>query len=276
VRSLNRAIEYIEDNLLEELTCGAIARAAYLSSAHFQRAFNLLTGMTVGEYIRSRRLTLAGHELAAPGAKVIDVALKYGYETPESFSKAFTRFHGATPMQAKKGGVTLKSFHRLTIKMIMEGGGIMDYRIEQMDAFEVVVKAKMFTAEFSTPEVPAFWGEYFDAGLAKVVPPALGVCGEDVPGGSQFRYGIGCRREQVGAVPDGFEVWAIPAGTWAVFTCVGAMPAAIQNQWKRIYAEWLPQAEYQMIPGYDFEYYPEGDLDLPDYVSEICIRVKEK
>lgn len=117
VRSLNKAIDYIEDNLLSELTCEGIAAQVYISIYHFQRVFSLLTGMTVGEYIRNRRLSLAGQELIMSNVKVIDVALKYGYDTPESFAKAFSRFHGVTPNQAKMEGSNLKSFNRLVIKI---------------------------------------------------------------------------------------------------------------------------------------------------------------
>jgi len=144
VESLNKALDYIEDNLHKNITCSEIAKHVYISSAHLQRSFYCLTGLAIGGYIRNRRLTLAGHELSIENAKVIDVAMKYGYETPESFSKAFRRFHDVTPSQAKRNGVNLKSYNRLTVKIIMEGGSVMDYRIEKREAFKVVVKAKTY------------------------------------------------------------------------------------------------------------------------------------
>ena len=104
----------------------------------------------------------------------------------------------------------------------------------------------------------------------------MGVCVPHVEGGKKFCYGIGCDEKYVKAVPEGYSKWEVPAGSWAVFKCVGAMPHAIQNMWKRIYAEWLPQAKYEMKQSFDFEFYPEGDKDSPDYVSEIWIPVKEK
>jgi len=276
VESLNKALDYIEDNLLGDVTCSKIAGHVYLSSAHLQRGFYALTGMTIGEYVRNRRLTLAGHELSAENAKVIDVALKYGYETPESFSKAFNRFHDVTPLQAKRKGVNLKSYHRLTVKIIMEGGSVMDYRIEEKDAFTVVVKAKRFGEENSAIELPAFWDENFFQGLSKKIDPNMGVCGAVKSDTKEFSYGIGCPAEQVKDIPEGFEKWTIPAHTWAVFKCVGAMPKAIQDMWKRIYSEWLPQAKYELVPSYDLEYYTDGNKGSPDYVSEIWVPVKEK
>ena len=287
VVALNNAIEYIEDNLLGDITSSKIARHVYISSSHLQRGFYCLTGMTISEYVRNRRLSLAGHELATENSKVIDIALKYGYETPESFSKAFTRFHGATPTQAKRKGVNIKSYNRLTVKIIMEGGSVMDYRIEKKEEFDVIVKAKIF-GEDSTAAIPAFWDEYFSQNLGSIVPPDLGVCGEVKAGGKEFSYGIGCFVEKLsgsasgipgnkaGSIPDSFEKWTVPANTWAVFKCIGAMPDAIQSMWKRIYNEWLPQAKYEIASSYDFEYYTEGDNSSPDYISEIWIPVNEK
>ena len=127
---LQRAIDYVEDHLAEPLDYAEIARQAYSSSFHFQRIFSILCGYTLGEYIRSRRLTLAGNDLLRTDSKVIDVALKYGYDSPESFSRAFARFHGVLPSRVKSGTIPLKSFSRLSVKLILEGGSLMDYRIE--------------------------------------------------------------------------------------------------------------------------------------------------
>jgi len=153
----------------------------------------------------------------------------------------------------------------------------MDYRIEKKEAFKVAVKARKF-GENSTAEIPAFWSEYFVQGLAGAVAPWMGVCGEVDEATKEFRYGIGCPVEKLGeaGAPDGFEEWTIPANTWAMFKCVGAMPLAIQDMWKRIYGEWLPQSKYEIAQSYDIEYYTDGDNASPDYVSEIWIPVKEK
>ena len=275
VEALNKTLDYIEDHLLEAITCSEIASHVYVSSAHLQRGFYALTGLTISEYVRNRRLTLAGHELSAENAKVIDIAMKYGYETPESFSKAFSRFHGVTPSQAKRNGVGLKSYHRLTVKIIMEGGSVMDYRIEKKEAFSVVVKAKWFD-ENGIAEIPAFWQEYFSQGLGETMEPNIGMCGAVIPNEKGFWYGIGCFEEQGKEIPDGFEQWIVPANTWAVFKYVGAVPESIKATWKRIYDEWLPQAKYEIVPSYDFEYYLDGDPFSPDYVGEIWVAVKEK
>lgn len=277
VKSLNKAINYIEDHLLDEkLSCEEVASRVFISSYHFQRCFSLLTGMPVGEYIRRRRLSLAGQELAVSDAKVIDIALKYGYETPESFSKAFTRFHGITPSQAKLEGSGLKSFSRLVIKITLEGGTIMDYRIVSRDAFNALAMTRTFKAEKSFSDLPKFWTEYFAKGCDKTVPGDLGICRQESLASEDFQYSIGCEYSQGAEIPEGFGLINIPAGTWAVFTCVGPMPGAIQDVWKKIYSEWLPQAEYERIETYDFELYTRGDNQRGDYVSEIWIPVKKK
>ncbi len=135
INGLQKAIDYIEDNLTETIDYEKVAAQSYSSSYHFQRVFSILCGFTVGEYIRNRRLSLAGAELANSDAKVIDIALKYGYESPDSFAKAFQKFHGILPSQARKNGSMLRSYSRLVLKLSLEGGTLMDYRIEEKDEF---------------------------------------------------------------------------------------------------------------------------------------------
>ncbi len=274
IQSLNQAIDYIEDNLLHQLTCDAIARQAYISNFHFQRTFNLLTGLTVGEYIRNRRLSLAGQELIKEDAKVINIALKYGYETPESFSKAFLRFHGITPNQAKKQGSNLKSFNRLVIKIKIEGGCIMDYKIVKKEGFKVVAKTKFFNDENSKKGIPEFWTEYYEKGLNNKVCGMMGICSQTNGDSGEWKYGIGCEDNYVKEIPKDFRLLEIPAYTWAIFKCTGPMPNAIQDMWRKIYSEWLPQSGYELVNDYDIEFYTEGDNQANDYRSEIWIPVK--
>lgn len=276
VRSLNLAIEYIENHLFDNIVCEDIAQHAFYSSFHFQRAFSLLTGITVSEYIRNRRLSLAAQDLLYNNEKVIDVALKYGYNTPESFTKAFQRFHGVLPSQAKKFGIELKSFNRLTLKIVLEGGSIMDYKIEQKDSFRVVVKTRRFTTENSGNKIPLFWSDYFSSGLHHQICGMIGICFPVETGCKDFEYGIGCDEKYVTSAPEGFRTIAIPSYTWAIFKCIGPMPDAIQNMWKRVYSEWLPQSAYELIDGYDIEFYTKGDNSSKDYISEIWIPIKEK
>ena len=148
IAGIQRAIDHIEDHLTDEIDYEAVARESFSSSYHFQRVFSILCGYTLGEYIRCRRLSLAGAELASTDAKVIDVALKYGYDSPDSFARAFKAFHGVTPSEAK-GGAKLRSFSRLALKISLEGGNIMDYRIEEKPEMILTGFKRRFTG---TPE----------------------------------------------------------------------------------------------------------------------------
>ncbi len=146
ITGIQKAIDYVEAHITEPIDYEEAAKRAYSSSFHFQRVFSILCGFTLGEYIRWRRLSLAGSELLQSNEKIIDLAMKYGYDTPESFSRAFTRFHGIAPSQAKNNSAVLKSFSRLSVKLILNGGNTMDYRIETKEAFKLIMKRKRFPA----------------------------------------------------------------------------------------------------------------------------------
>ncbi len=135
ITGMQRAIDYIEANLTEEIDYEKVAAESFSSSYHFQRVFSILCGYTLGEYIRLRRLSLAGAELASGKEKVIDIALKYGYDSPDSFAKAFQKFHGITPSEARTNGKMLRSFSRLSIKISLEGGNTMNYKIIEKEEF---------------------------------------------------------------------------------------------------------------------------------------------
>lgn len=274
VRTINSAIDYMENHLTEDVTLSEIAGDVYLSVFHFQRAFSLLTEMSPMEYLRKRRLSQAGADLVKGEEKVIDVAAKYCYDSPESFTKAFTRFHGVTPMQVKKGS-PIRFMNRFAVRITIEGGCIMEYTIETWEATELLMHAKDFHAETSEAEIPKFWDEYYADEACRKIPGYLGICAQNKTGGDLFRYGIGCRASDVEGVPEGFERIRLPAYTWAVFKCVGPMPGAIQAMWERIYREWLPVSGYELIPDYEIENYLPGDPSAPDYVSEICIPVRK-
>ncbi len=127
--SISRAIEYIESNLTNDITIQDIADYSYTSSFYFQKGFAMLCGYSISEYIRNRKLSLAGYELLNTNNKIIDIALKYGYDSPDSFTKAFTRFHGSTPT-AVRNGAKIKEFTPLKINLILKGGNTMEYKIE--------------------------------------------------------------------------------------------------------------------------------------------------
>ena len=158
ITGISKAIDYIEEHITEPTDYARAAKEACSSPFNFQRVFALLCGYTLGDYVRMRRLTLAGEELLSTDAKVIDVALKYGYDSPESFSRAFTRFHGVSPSAVRKGAA-IRSFSRICVKLILTGGSIMEYRIEKKQAAKIICRRREFTKpgdDYTNREIPAY------------------------------------------------------------------------------------------------------------------------
>lgn len=288
ITAIQRSIDYTEAHLTDEIDYEAAAREAASSVFHFQRLFSMLCGYTLGDYIRMRRLSLAADELQRTGGKIIDIALKYGYDTPESFSRAFTRFHGITPTQARRGG-NIKSFSRLSVKLILDGGNLMDYRIEKRDAFKLICRKKQVNkpqGDTATADISAFWGECStDGTMEKLCKYAsfdnlrgiLGVCFSGEMANSGFPYGIGAEYNGAPLTDGGFDIVEIPAHTYAVFQCKGKMPDAFKETYKKICTEFFPQSStYEYGNGIELEVYPSADVQNPDYTCEIWIAVKEK
>lgn len=282
IEGVGEAISYIEENITEELTIENIAKRALVSTFYFQKGFTMLCGFTVGEYIRQRRLTLAGSELVSTDEKIIDIAMKYGYDSPDSFTKAFTRFHGVTPTAVRKDGAMIKAFASLKIVFSLEGGYIMDYKIVEKDSFTVMGVSKRFKYDSAAAEIPQFWAKHYQAGNGKFVCGMYGVCIDESMGTDDFEYLIADNYNPSMEIPEGFVTKIIPEYTWAVFACKGAMPDSIQDVNKKIFSEWLPNCkDYEIAAGYSIEMYnnpvdyPQGTKD-ENYYSEIWIPVKKK
>ena len=242
--------------------------------------------MTLGEYIRGRRLTLAGNELKTSADKVIDIALKYGYESPESFTRAFSKFHGVTPSDARKGGFKLKSFSRLSVKISLNGGILMDYKIVEKDAFQIVERVESHTVENSenAKSIPEFWTRAHSDGTIKKLlgitcdeTYIFGICyGNLSENAKTFDYSIAAKCDKAAAVPEGFRKNIVPARTWAVFECKGKMPEAIQTMWHKIVSEFFPASGYRPTYEMDIEAYTKGNMESSDYRSEIWVPVNKK
>ena len=287
ITGIQRALDYTEAHLTGEVDYEEAAREACSSAFHFQRMFTMLCGFTLGDYIRMRRLALAAEDLIRADDKVIDIAYRYGYDTPESFSRAFTRFHGVTPTQARHGG-SVKSFSRLSAKLILSGGTTMDYRIEKKDACKLICKKKQVTkpqGDTATADISAFWNEVgADGTMDKICRygkfdtyhGVLGICFSDELADSGFPYGIGAEYNGAPLTDTGLDIMEIPAYTYAVFTCRGKMPDAFKDTYKRICTEFFPQSNYEYGQGVELEVYPSADVQNPDYSCEIWIAVKEK
>ena len=280
---MKNALDYMESKMTGPLRIEEIAAVAYVSPFHFQRMFSMLTGVTVADYIRKRRLTLAAQELAVSKIRVLDVALKYGYDSPESFAKAFRKAHGLTPSAAREPGVQLKAFPRLSFHLSLKGDQEMDYKIVDKPAFRVIGKSMEVTTRDGENfrRIPLFWNECNADGTSDELiglGPAedwLGICMCMDMQKEMLTYWIA-----VEAAPEtdaqGYETAGVPAASWAVFKSVGAMPHAIQNVWQRIFQEFFPGTGYEHTGGPEFELYPPGDPSAEDYVCEVWIPVIKK
>jgi AraC-type DNA-binding domain-containing proteins len=290
---IRTAIDFMERHLEENVSVQDVADRVFLSPFFLQRGFTLMTGYGIGEYLRSRRLYQAALDLRETEDKVIDIAFRYCYETPESFTKAFSRFHGATPSQVR-GGAPFRVFLPLTINLTLQGGNQMDFRITPMFPFKLIGFQKVFDMETAYAEIPKFWDEICEkyaynvyAGNAPANPyeQALmdncigeyGVCIDDL-GGSRFRYLI-AGKYTGGSVPEGMVVYAFPRGEWAVFNCVGPIPEALQSVNTRIFREWLPgNPDYELCGNATVEWYDcvNGEKTDPDYHSAIWVPVRRR
>ncbi len=283
IQNLHKAVNYMEEHILESITYEDVAKHIYVSSYHFHRTFSLVTGMTANEYIRNRRLSMAGQELSISDEKILDIAFKYGYNSPESFTKAFSRFHGITPNTARRAGMKLKSFNRLQIKIKLEGGSVMDYRIEKRKNFKLLTKVEKLRnesiSEEGNTEIPDFWKECRENGTFEALKQntnradIYGVCAPISKESTHFSYGIGMEFEGRN-VPEGFTIWEVKPTLWAVFKCIGETPDCIGGTWARIFSEFLPSSEYSMIEDTDFELYSQEFK--ADCFCEIWIPVIKK
>ena len=270
---LEKTIELIEDNLdNQDLNISFLSNNVFVSPYHLQRIFYTLFGKTIGSYIRERRLTEAGTDIKN-GEKVSFVAIKYGYESQESFTRAFKKFHSVNPGVAKKG-IIISCVPAINMNNLKKGEINMDIKIEKENAFSIFVITKQFNEESSFENVPKFWDEYNEKCYQKVVPPMLGVCINNNKS-LEFEYRIGSLKEYCNEIPEGFKQINIPEHLWGKFYTKGKMPVAIQNLWKEVIG-WIENSEYEIATNYDFECYSEGDSDSDDYVSGIWVALKLK
>lgn len=293
IESIKKSINYLEENLLEKDNVENVAKEVGISSFYLQKGFKVTTEISMSEYVKNRRLYLAGLDVIADKTKIIDIAFKYGYNTPESFTKAFTRFHGVTPSGLRKNPSSIKIYLPLKIVVSVQGGNNMDFTVEKMNSFKVIGFEREFSSETGYEKAPKFWDEiiskYFsrlcngkrpeneiDETICNCRVGEYGVCiDEDVPEG-KFRYLIaGIYTE--GEVPQGMTVYEIPELEWVKFRCVGPTPVAIQSVNTKIFKEWLPgNPDYEIAKGINIEWYGMGDNQSPDYEAAIWIPVKRK
>lgn len=281
---MNQAMGYIEEHLMdEEIDMRRVAQIAGCSEYHFRRMFSFLSGMSLGEYIRCRRLTLAGLELHNTSDKVIELALKYGYDSPDSFTRAFQAWHGTTPTEARRGHSKLKSFPQMTFQLTIKGGNPMEYRIIEKGPFQVAGIMKRITLIYEgvNPQMDEMWtrltmDDYAELKSISNTEPGGIICvsanfSEGRAEGGELDQYIGVAT--TGPVPERWEVLPVEASTWAVFTAIGEFPKTLQDTWARIYSEWFPSSGYELTGGPEILWNEGKDTTVPDYKSEIWIPV---
>lgn len=291
ITKIQRSIDFIEDNITGDLELNEIAKEACFSLFHFHRIFFILTGNSVKDYIRKRRLSLACKELAYSSSKVIDLALKYGYKTPESFSKAFKKMFSLTPIQMKRNGWN-NSLYFERLKLLKNIGGkiMLNYKILEKDSFKIIGKELTVSTENGEnfKLIPKFWEKCMKDGtldiLGKIinkpketVNACLGLCMDfkNQDNKNYFSYLICIEVNDFSFIPDGMETRTIPKQKYAVFTVKGKMPESIQKTTKEIYQNWFPKSGYERADGADFELYDERSIENNDNAEvDIYIPVK--
>ena len=278
IERLNDAIRYIEEHLTDKIDYEQLGRIACCSSYHFQRMFAYMAGVPLSEYIRRRRMSLAAVDLQGKSMKILDVAAKYGYNSPTSFNRAFQSVHGIAPSAVKNEGTSVKSFPPVTFKITVKGVEEMNYRIETKEAFRILgVSVPLYKEiEKNFTIIPSKWQEISENGtLQKLIgmmdTPPMGVLGVSTCNDTEpWKYYIAVSTSQT---QEDFEEYTVPAATWAIFSGQGTNQS-IQELEQRIVTEWLPTSGYEYGNAPDIEVYLNPDPQNAQY--EVWIPVRKK
>ena len=282
IKSITDAIDYMEGHMTSELSVDMISHHIGISSYYFQKGFTMLCGLSISDYIRQRRLTLAGHEIQSTDRKVIDIALEYGYDSPDSFTKAFTRFHGVTPSHARKNDILLKTFAPLRISITLKGGLELEYRIVKKKKTTYLCCVRTMTYDEAPTSIPAFWEEHLQSDRTKMVRGDYAINFDQEKSGKEFSYYIADEYIPMTPILDDYSVLIVPEMTWAVFPCDGPRVETMKNINKRIYGEWLPNLkDYILAEGYNVEMYSDPSIyelgvNDPHYYCEIWMPLIKK
>ncbi|MFH8594144.1 GyrI-like domain-containing protein [Streptomyces rimosus] len=256
---LNEALEHIESHLDRQIEVSELARIAMTSEYHFRRMFSALAGVSLSEYIRRRRLTVAGAEVLAGERTLLEIAVRYGYGSGEAFARAFRAVHGVGPGEARRTGAALHSQPRMSFRLIIEGSSSMRYRVVEKEQFHVIgKKARVpLVHQGVNPAIADFirgiGQETLDriTALSDQQPEGLvAVCHDLDPSraeGTELDYYHGVVSQM--PAPDDLDTLVVPAGTWAVFENSGPFPEALQILWRDVFTQWFPSNPYQSRPG---------------------------
>ena len=285
--SMNKALAYIEERLTEDIDYGEVSRIACCSEYHFKRMFSFLSGIGLSEYIRRRRLTLAALDLKDKDLRIIDVAVKYGYNSADSFSRAFHSMHGILPSEARSENTQLKAYPRMTFQLSIKGGCEMKYRIVEKEPFRLIGFKKRVPiifegvnpeiakmTELITPEVIKQLKAISNVEPIGIISASTNFSEGRMEEKGELDHYIGVATSSA-EIAD-FDVLEIDASDWAVFESIGPFPETLQNVWGRIYSEWFPSSGYEAAEGPEILWNEHPDTENPKYRSEIWIPVKKK
>lgn len=295
IERMSATLDYIESHLADDILYDEVAKIACCSMHQFGRVFSYIVGLSLSEYIRRRRLTLSALELQFGNVKVIDVAMKYGYNSPDAFTRAFVRMHGVTPKEVSALGVKVKAYQRITFHISIKGDVEMEYRIEEKQEINLVGlvrKVKRQSANVtandwkdSAGEVWNTWDEFLNGGMDERI-----ACEYKLYRAPMWQMGFTKTFENgetllaIGAEADenksiNLQSYTIPASKWAVFTVKGSLSGKehpIDAMWTRITTEWFPISGYKRAADYEIEVYPPGDSNSEDYTCEIWVPVTKR
>ncbi len=278
VESLNESINYIEEHLTGEIDYEQLGRIACCSAYHYQRMFTYMAGITLAEYIRRRKMSLAAVDLQGGDERIIDIAEKYGYRSPTAFNRAFQSFHGIAPSSVKDEGVSVKSFSPIVFRIAVKGATEMNYRIETKEAFRIIGVSAPLDKEIENNfmVVPKMWQEASVNGTIQKLAgmmdtPPMGLLGVSACNDEeQWKYFIAVSSTKTSGE---FEEYTVPASTWAIFSGTGTNQS-IQELEQRIITEWLPTSGYEYANAPDIEVYLNPDPQNAQY--EVWIPVAKK
>lgn len=277
---MNQALDYIEENLSIKIDISKVAQKAGCSTYNFQRMFSFIAGVTLATYIRRRCMTMAALELTRSEIGITELAMKYGYDSPVSFARAFQSIHGINPHEARQGKGVLQSYPRISFQIVMKGDVAMKYRIETMDAFHVFGRSKSFTTKEGQnfKAIPQFWEECCEDGTCSMLGTIHGREKEEMYGISygfdfaneEFKYMIGVHA--LDKKIEHLDVLEIPQMTWVKFTCEG--DRMIQDTILRFYSEWLPNSGYEHAGGPEVEWYSSEEIKEDTYLCEVWMPIR--
>ena len=265
INEMQKAIDYIEVNLDKDINFEKVSKEVGMSSFYFHRIFTAIIGISPTAYIRNRRLTIAAQEISKNNESILDIALKYGFESHEAFSRAFKNFHGIVPKVARTNGSELKNFSKANLNIEVNNNNILNYRIESKGTIKILAYFRQFNIE-DKDEIPKYWKNLKESGALEKISnnykkDLFGICigtQSDV----EYKYGIGIEQTEDVETNIEMEKIEIPASTWVVFKCEGQNENGINELWSRIYKEFFVTSSYKQSMDIDFELYDDKNTEI--------------